>query len=184
MSTLASDFTGCSIFIYDTNGNQLSSTVVRVHDRKEQQVQVNIMPAGLRPNDDVKIFVLSSPVPCEFLGKIKKSGGTMMIAMYQGQVKENRTASRYSVNTPAEVEALVIDGKPYYLQNQVRVTLINISTSGVRFRAPFYSFNEGDIFMMNMVAGNSKKRITADVVNCMDKGIENSDYGCRFMEVL
>ena len=184
MSTLAGDFTGCSVFLYDTNGNQLGSTVVRVHDRKEQQIQVNIMPSSLKPNDDVKVFLLSSPVPCEFLGKIKKSGGLLMIAMFQGQVKENRGATRYSVNTPAEVEALVVDGKPYYLQNQVIVKLVNISTSGVRFRAPHYSFNEGDIFMMNMVVSNSKKRITADVINCMDKGIENTDYGCRFIEVL
>jgi len=179
-----SDFTGCSIFIYDTSGNQLGTTVVREHDRKEQVIQVNIMPAELKPNDDCKVFLLSSPVPCEFFGKIRKSAGNLMIAMFQGQVKESRGAMRYSVNSPAEIEALVIEGKPYYLQNTVRVTLINISTSGVRFRAPHYTFNEGDIFMMNMAVSNSKKRITADVVNCLEKGIEHTDYGCRFMEVL
>jgi len=184
MSTLASDFTGCSIFLYDTNGNQLGSTVVREHDRKEQMIQVNIMPDELKPNDDCKVFVLSSPVPCEFSGKIKKIAGTLMIAMFQGQVKENRAAMRYAVNSPASVEALIIDNKPYYLQTQVKVKLINISTSGVRFRAPHYSFNDGDIFKMIMIVSNSTKVITAEIMNCLDKGAEHTDYGCRFMEVL
>ena len=184
MSTLASDFTGCSIFLYDTNGNQLGSTVVRVHDRHEQQIQVNLMPSSLKPNDDCKVFLLTSPVPCEFSGKIKKSGGILMIAMFQGQVKENRGAMRYAVNTPAQIEALIIETKPYYLQTQVEVTLINISISGIRFRAPNYSFNEGDIFRMNMIVSNSTKQITAKVINCLDKDAERSDYGCQFMEVL
>jgi len=183
MSVLAGDFTGCSALVYNTDGNHLISTNIREHDRADQHIRLNLMPDELSVNDNCKIFVLSSPTPCEFLGKVKKMGGTLMIAMFQGQEKENRGATRYAVNTPASIEALVIDDKAYNLQNPVKVTLINISTSGVRFRAPYYSFIDEDIFIMNLIISNSTKIVTAKVINSADKLNSTSDYGCSFMEI-
>ena len=183
MSALTGDFTGCSILLYDTSGNHLGSTAIREHDRKDQQIQVNIMPTVLRANDTCRVFILSSPTPCEFSGKLKKISGSLIIALFQGQEKENRGSARYPVNTPATIEALVIDEQAYYLQTAVKVSLINISTSGVRFHAPFYSLLEGDIFNMDLVISGAKKTITAEVVNFVDKKNDSSDYGCRFVEI-
>jgi len=183
MSALTGDFTGCSVLLYDTNGNHLGSTVIREHDRGEQHIKLNLMPAMLRANDNCKVFILSSPTPCEFMGMVKKLSGSLIIALFQGQEKENRGATRYPVKTTAYIEALIIDNKEYNLQIPVNVTLINISTTGVRFRAPYYSLNEGDIFKVNLVVSNSKKTLTAAVINHTDKEPVSSDYGCRFIEV-
>ena len=183
MSVLAGDFTGCSVLIYDTDGNHLISTHIREHDRGDQHIKLNLMPDELSANDNCKVFVLSSPTPCEFLGKVKKMGGNTTIAMFQGQEKENRGATRYKVNSPASIESLVIEGKAYNLQNPVEVALINISTSGVRFRAPYYSFINEDVFIMNLIISNSKKIVTAKVVNSVDNLNASSDYGCSFMEI-
>ena len=183
MSALRGDFTGCSVLLYDTHGNHLGSTAIREHDRKDQLIKVNIMPSTLRANDNCRVFVLSSPTPCEFSGKLKKDGGNLIIALFQGQEREKRRSARYPVNTPATIEALVIDGESYNLQTPVKVTLINISTSGVRFRAPFYSLIEGDTFRMDLIISNAKKTITAEVVNHVDRINDSSDYGCRFMEI-
>jgi len=184
MSALSSDFAGNSVIIYDTNGNHLISTTVRVHDRDANQIRVNIMPEGLNVNDDCKLLVLTSPVPCEFRGKIKKVGGIPFIAMFLGHEKESRAAARYSIGTPALITAHIIDGQNHPIQNPIRVELINISTSGIRFRAPYYSFDNGDEFQMHMVISNNKKMITAKVVNHVDKGSDSSDYGCRFIEIV
>jgi len=183
MSVLAGDFTGNSVLIYNTDGDHLISSHIREHDRGDHHIRLNLMPEELKANDNCKVFILSSPTPCEFLGRVKKIGGSMMIAMFQGQEKENRGATRYTVSTPADIEALVIDEKAYSLQNPVKVTLLNISTSGVRFRAPFYSFESDDIFIMTLVISNSKKVVTAKVVNHADKEKVSSDYGCSFMEI-
>jgi len=184
LSVLAGDFTGCSVLIYDTDGNHLISTIVKEHDRGEQQIKINRMPSELKANDDCKVFLLSSPTPCEFSGKLKKVGGSLSIALFQGQEKENRGATRYAVSTPASIESLIVDGEAHKLQNPVNVTLINISTSGVRFRAPYYSFLDGDTFRMNLIISNSKKNITAEVINYLDnEAASSSDYGCRFMEI-
>jgi len=183
MSVLAGDFTDCSVLIYDTDGNHLSSSIIKEHNKGERQIRINLMPGELSVNDDCKLLILSSPTPCEFLGKVKRVGGTFFIAMFQGQEKENRGATRYSVNTTALIDALIIDDLPYNLQTPVKVTLINISTSGVRFRAPYYSLEVEDIFQMHLVISNSKKRITAEVINNTDHETKSSDYGCRFLEI-
>jgi len=183
MSALGSDFTDHTVLIYDVNGNHLGSTIIREHDKSAQQIQVNIMPEELKINDDCKLLILSSPIPCEFQGKVKRTGGNHFIAMFQGQEKENRGSARYMVSTPAQVDNLIVDGKVHPLQNPVKVVLINISTSGVRFRAPYYSFEEGDEFQMTFVISNTKKQITAAIVNYIDNDGSSSDYGCRFIGI-
>jgi len=183
MAALASDFTDHNVLIYDIDSNHLGNTTITSHDKINKQIQVTRVPFGLNINDECKLLILSSPAPCEYHGKLKKTGGAYIIAMFQGQVKESRGAARYPVNTPAIVDALIIDGKPHTLQNPIKVTLINISTTGVRFRAPFYSFESGDIFRMHLIISNNRKQITAEVTNCVDNKQIATDYGCHFLVV-
>jgi len=181
MSVLSDNYTGCTVFIYDMNGDHLLDTVVTDHNREEQQLKVNSLPVELHINDKCSLLVLTSPSPCEYLGKVKKIGGNIFIAMYQGQEKENRTATRYAVNAPAMIDTLITEGHPYSLHTPLNVTLINISTSGVRFRAPYYSLAEGDVFQMRMVISQNKKKLIAQVLNHIDKEPVSSDYGCLFL---
>jgi len=183
MSVLIGDFTDCSVFLYDTNGNHLGSTTIIEHDRRARQIEVDLIPPELKVNDTCKVFILTSPIPCEFSGNLKKVGGDLLIALFQGQEKENRAATRYKVNTPAKIDALITDNQPNLLQAPLGVILINISTSGVRFRAPYFSLVEGDIFRINLVISNSSKTMIAEVINSVDNGTKSSDYGCRFVEV-
>jgi len=183
MSALGSDFTNHTVLIYNLSGTHLGSTIIREHDKGAQQIQVNIMPEELNLNDDCKLLILSSPIPCEFQGKVKRVGGNHFIAMFQGQEKENRGSARYIVSTPAQIDNLIVDGKVHPLQTPVKVVLINISTSGVRFRAPYYSFEIGDEFQMNFIISNSRKLITAAIVNFVDNVDSTSDYGCRFIGI-
>jgi len=179
---LGGNHTDQSVFIYDSNGNHLIDTVVTFHNRDENHLEVGSMPDCLKVNDDCKLLILTTPVPCEYLGKVKKVGGNLFIAMFQGHTKESRSATRYNVDTFAKIDRLFTDGKPYMLHTPVRVKLINISTSGVRFRAPYYSFDDGDIFEILLEIKNTKKRLIAQVINHVDKEPAVSDYGCRFIE--
>jgi len=181
MAAIGGDFTDYTVLVYDANGNHLVDTVVISHDRNDQQIQLAIMPEELKVNDNCKLLILSSPIPCEYQGRVKKIGGNFFIAMFYGQEKESRGSTRYSVSTPALIDALIVDGKPYPLQNLIKVVLINVSTNGVRFRAPYYSFEIGDQFQMHFAVSNSTKKLTAVIVNNVDNGTTSSDYGCRFV---
>jgi hypothetical protein len=180
---LGSIFNDHTVLIYDIDNNHLITTVVTEHDKVNKWIQVSDVPEGMKNNDDCKLLILSSPTPCEFLGKVKKVGRDVTIAMFRGQMKENRGSARYSITASAEIDALIIDGNPHTLQTPIKVELINISTSGVRFRAPYYSLEVGDLFLMHMVISNNKKEMTTEVINYVDNGQASSDYGCRFLEI-
>jgi len=181
MVALNVDYSDHSVLIYDMDGNHLVNTVVREHDKAEKQIRVNSMPASLKANDDCKLLILTSPAPCEYQGKVKKIGGAFYIAMFQGQMKENRTASRFAVNTPAIIDVCVIEGQQYKLHSPIKVILKNISTSGVRFAAPFHAFNDRDKFRMHMTISGAKKQLIAEVMNHLDNEPKATDYGCRFV---
>ena len=183
MAALSSDFTDQTVLFYDLKGNHLGDTVITGHDRRLQQIEVDLIPESLKINDDCKLLVLSSPIPCEYMGKIKKIGGSVYLALFQGQEKESRGSARYNVNTPAIIDAFIINREVQNLTTPIYVKLINISTSGVRFRAPYYSFEKGDIFQMHLSISNSSKRMTALVVNLRDNEPHSSDYGCRFIQI-
>lgn len=182
MAALTSNYEDAQILIYDLEGNKLSETVVTAHDKASSQIKVRTFPKGMKANDDCRLLILTSPAPCEYQGKLKKVGADMFIALFQGHEKESRTAARFTVTTPATIDLLICDGKPYELLSPVNVTLLNISTSGVRFRAPYYTLFEGSKFRLNMTISSAKKQLIAEVVNHLDKDTLSSDYGCRFVE--
>jgi len=181
MAALSSDFTNHTVLLYDLGGNHLISTSVTSHDREARQVVLSEIPEDIKTNENYRLIILTSPIPCEFLGKVKKSGGNFYVALFQGQEKEGRDAPRYPVTTPALITAHVDGDKLYYIQTPIKVVLINISTTGIRFRAPYYSFDVGDEFQMDLYIGSNQKKVTARVVNNVDKNTESSDYGCRFL---
>lgn len=180
---LGSDFTDCSVFIYDVNDNHIGSTTIIAYNKSEQRIRISAIPKELKVNDNCRVFILSSPSPCEFQGKLKREGSNSFIALFQGHEKDNRGAARYNVNAPALIDYLFVDGKAHPLQTPIRIELINISTGGVRFRAPFYSLEKGDTFRVHLSISNNKKMIIAEVTNCIDNEPEYSDYGCLFLRV-
>jgi len=181
MPPLSSDFTNHTALVYDTAGNHLISTFVESHDREARQVVLNQMPEEIKANENCRIIILTSPTPCEFTGKVKKLGASFYVALFQGQEKETRDAPRYPVSNPALISALVEGGQIHRIQTPIKVTLINISTTGIRFRAPYYSFEVDDEFQMDLYIGSNQKKVTAKVVNNVDNKTDSSDYGCRFL---
>ena len=181
MTSISSDFTGCSILVYDEAGNQLGSTVITSYSRSSLRIEVMEIPHLLDVGSVCKLLILSSPSPCEYQGRIIKEANKRIIALFFGQEKENRGSTRYVVRFPARVENLICDGRAYPLHTPLEVALVNISQSGVRFRTKRETFSDGDRFQMRMTINNAAKLLIADVINHLDKDDELTEYGCRFL---
>jgi len=181
MAALGTDYTGLSVLIYDMDDNHLINTVISEHDRVSQRIQVRLMPYTMGLNDECKMLILSSPSPCEYHGKVKREGTGFSIALFQGHEVEHREATRYKVNTPAVIDAYICDDKHYPLHKSIKAVLINISTTGVRFRTPFYSLSDGDRFQIHIHISNKDKKLIAEVSNHVDVENKVSDYGCFFL---
>jgi len=175
------NYEGLAVFIYDMDGNSLRNTIVKTHNKAENQIIVSSMPCELRENDTCKLLIITSPAPCEYQGKIKKASGHLYIALFKGKEKESRSAERFKVTATATIDFLMCDGQPQPLHTPVTVQLINVCTGGVRFRAPYFSLSSGDVFRLNMNISNSSKTLVARVMNHMDVDRVHSDYGCKFV---
>jgi len=181
MSALSGDHTGCSVLIYDEEGNHLINTRVTYHDKKTLQIMVEEYPPRLDHGGICRLLVLTSPSPCEYMGRITKVNLKQTIALYHGSEKESRGAARYEVNFPAAIENLVLDRKAYPLHTPLKVWLINVSKSGMRFRAPYNALMDGDMFQMRMKIGDGDKLLIAEAVNHVDNDDGTSEYGCKFL---
>lgn len=181
MAVPGADYTGCSILIYDTEGNHLGNTVVTDHDKATLRIEVQSVPAALAPGAGCRLLILMAPTPYEYHGRVVKEGTKTTIAMYKGKEKENRGAARYRVDLKALIENLVCDGHAYPLHTPLEVIIVNISRSGVRFRTPYFAMMDGDRFQMRIEISGNEKLLIADVTNHTDRGTDASEYGCRFL---
>ena len=181
MKALNSDHTGCAILIYDLDGNHIGSTSVTSHDRKAMRIEVKEIPHPLSAGSGCTMLILTSPAPCEYQGRILGEGNRKIIAMYRGRERENRGAVRYKISSPALIENLIYDGKAYRLHTPLRVELINISKSGVRFRSQNYALSNRDRFQMRLKISDGEKLLIADVVHHIDQNAETTEYGCCFL---
>ena len=181
MSALNSDFTGCSVFFYDDAGNNLGNTTVIDYNKKALRIEVPYTPPSLTVGSSCKLLILSSPSPCEYQGRVAKEGAKKIIALFFGHEKENRRSVRYKVNIPALIENMIYDNRAYPLHTPLEIELVNISQSGMRFRAPFTALSDDDRFQIRLRINKSEKLLIADVVYHIDKGTETSEYGCRFL---
>lgn len=181
MKGLSGDYTGCTVMIYDTEGNYLDSTAIREYYKETLRIEVQKIPADLTVGAGCRVLILSAPSPCEYQGRIVKEIGANTIALYQGQEKESRSDVRYNVCLPALIEFLVCDGRAYPLFTPIEVEIKNISKSGVRFKAQVNSLLDGDRFQMRMKISSNEKLLIADVVHHDDNEDESSEYGCKFL---
>jgi len=181
MSTSRVDYTGCVVLIYKADGEHLIDTKVTDYDRGALRIGVEELPPEARTGDAYRLLILTSPSPREYQGRVVKEGTKQIIAMYQGQEKESRGSIRYAVNFPAQIENMICDGRAYPLNTPVEIDLMNISKSGVRFRAPQNALRDKDRFQMRMKIGDSDKLLIADAVHHVDRESGISEYGCKFL---
>ena len=104
-----------------------------------------------------------------------------MISMDHQKIGENRDAVRYNIYTEVLIENLVCDGRAYPLFTPLKVTLVDVSTSGARFSGPTNAFSDGDRFQMRLKIGGSYKILIADIVDHTDLEDNTSEYGCIFL---
>ena len=178
MTGLGSDYTGCDIIIYDETGDHISSTKVISYDKKALRMEVLEMPPELGVGSVCKLLILTSTTPCEYQGRVVRGSTKRVIALYYGHEKESRWTERYKVSSPAQIEYLIFEGKAYPLHTPLSIEIINISKSGLRFIAKYYTMSDGDRFQMRMKISDNDKLFIADVVNHQDRSSSHSEYGC------
>jgi len=173
-------YTGSAVFLYDakTNGLMARSTVIG-HNKGDMSVEIDeLLP--FRSGTAVTVLILTSPVPRSYQGRLIVRGSKTSVALHHGKEKEGRKSPRHPVNLPATIVQRVYsqrgDGNP----DPIPVSIVNISTTGIRIRTPLETLSAGDIFQIRLMIGNKAQVMTAEAVFAQDNRTD-SEYGCQFL---
>jgi hypothetical protein len=174
------NYTGCAILVYDANSHELlARTVVSGHDKAAMSVELD-MRLPFKNGTAVSVLILTNPVPKAYQGRLSIHGSKTSVAMHHGRTQEGRKSKRYNTNLPASLLLVVRDGQVFDFQPPFQVALVNISTTGVRIRAPQAVLSDGDIIQLQMMIGEKTQIMTAEVVFSAGSAA-GSVYGCRFI---
>ena len=173
---------GCPVILYDESGEQLYSTEVVGFNKVELRIELKSIPPSLNIGDVCGLLIISTPTPWEYQGRLIGSSSKKEFALFRGKERENRKSQRHKVNFPAEIDSYVADGQTYKLLTPLKVAVMNISRTGLRFSSTNNSLSKGDKFHMRVSLNDAdEKTLKAEVVNTLDKEDSQTEYGCHFM---
>ena len=177
------DFTDCKVLIFDTDGSLLLETKVQAYNKSSMHIEVAKLPESWG-QESLRVLIFSSPVPCEFQGRIFRLGSTKEIALFQGKDMELRSEGRYSVDMPAQIEG-VFEGENFsYYISPLKVILKNISISGVGIYSEAANFVKGQALQLKMSVGESHQIIKIKIVHGTKiPGEKGTYYGCNIQFV-
>ncbi|MEG0542762.1 MAG: PilZ domain-containing protein, partial [Angelakisella sp.] len=167
-----------AIIISDTVDSEVRTTILE-HDTNFMTISVRGRLPGIAFGEHVTILILMPSCVHEFSGVPRKSNGmSSSLTLYNGRLKESRSAVRYTVNSPAVVENLIFDDKLAPMCNPLNVRLINVSTSGALIRAkPNYFCKDAAAELKITV----ETVVQGVVVRVQEVDDETTDYGFRFI---
>jgi hypothetical protein len=174
------DFNSCNALIYDEKGRQLANSKILIYDEHENTIRVKGEPS-LEAGMLCDVLILAAPTPFVYKGRVYDLAHYKIIRLFQGKSSCKRRETRYNAELPAMVEGLVYDGKLFPLKMKMGAQVINISKSGLRFRAGLNALTVGNRFQLRMKIGADEKLLTADVVNSLDVQPNTSEFGCRLV---
>ncbi|MCL2566048.1 MAG: PilZ domain-containing protein [Defluviitaleaceae bacterium] len=175
------DFSGCNAIIYDENDNLLVNVKIEAHHVQENSVTVPDVPE-LTVGILCKLLILTSPTPYSYQGRIHRRTGRKVITLFKGDIAENRKDSqRYKTDIPAFIEALVVEGKTFYLRNKVEGRVLNISKGGLRLRTIYNAFNPGDRYQIHLKSSDLDLNMFAEVRGRSDTADGHSEFSCQFI---
>lgn len=177
------DFVACKAFFYEEEtGKKLGQATIVKHDRINFLITVTETSVSFEGQSRVLLLILTRGQPQEYMGTVRHrtSMGTREIALFKGRAKEDRSSCRYTVNTPARVEQLLISGRLLPLPKPVDAVVLNVSTTGVLLRARANALNVGTSFQLKMDIDGSVAVLNTTVVRIDPIDKISAEYGCKF----
>ena len=176
-------YVDCPVFIYTEYGEQLGTNIVSQYEHAIKQIEMREpLPPALQNGGSCRLLILAEPHPREYMATVRRDRGRLIFALYKGKNKEHRKEMRHAVNVSAWVETFICDEVPHKLCESLQVEFVNISISGVRFKAVPNFLHNNDKVQFRMKLADKEKVLAAEVLNSAETG-ETAAYGCRFVKV-
>lgn len=162
----------------------LADTLVKSFDKLNNAITVSV--AGLTPDRFPKVaaLIFTSKGVFDCMGTVKTGhmAGEVVISLYKSEEKNDRAAVRYDVNMFGVLNEFTRDKS--VITRSFAVNIINMSSSGILFRAPAGNLKVNDVVKITSVAKGQRLAMTGEIVRKQNTTIQSEEYGCRLFSVL
>ena len=173
------DFNGCAVYIYDLSGKLLAKTSVVEHNTANSAIDVSFVP-DLADQSKYNLLILHAPSPYAFTCICVAKDDITTLLLVDGDVKEQRSDSRYEMNGTVNVLAYLYEGKAFKLLTPLEAGLVNISKGGMRLRMKLNSLSIDDVIHVSLNIGDNRRVLSAHVVN-LNNTDDYAEYGCELL---
>ena len=172
----------CPIYIYDNDRNLIAETVVTGYGRDEMYLEVmeglQDIPIGTR----LRLLVIHANSVSEFSGKL--SGlrqGIFEISIHGQQKRDSRGSPRFKFNIPALINNFVVDSEVVKLNSPIRVTIQNISSTGLMIESKELPLVAGTVLNVEFKLHGRDTIILCKVIREPAKGFNPDSFGCQIV---
>ena len=173
------DFNGCPVYIYNSSGKLLAKTTVVEHNTANSAINVSFIPE-LQDQSKYNLLILSNPSPYAFSCVSVVNGDLLTLLLIEGDVREQRSDSRYEMNVTVSVIAYLFEAKAYRLLSPLKAVLVNISKGGIRLRMKPNSLSIDDMIHVSLDIGDKRRILSAHVVN-LNNADDYAEYGFELL---
>lgn len=178
------NYINCHVIVYDENENPIANTTVLSHDKIGMKISIACTLREHRIDDKIALMIIMENGVHEYRGTIRNMSSypcLTEIALFNGHVKENRGVVRRIVNTDAFISSLVFDYIPSPLLNPLKLSIVNLSTTGALISAKPDSFRNGACIEIVFKIGIKDTIIYGKIVRIRTVDVSVEEYGCRFI---
>ena len=182
------NYTGCKIILRDSaTGEPVGTTYVISYSRDRDMIRVptfGLEPVVMTGRYSALIFTPSGVDEC-FCSPRGTFNNNMeyAFALFKHDIVDKRNFVRYDVNMDAMVHSIAAGGDPSDMSRvQFEVKVLNMSASGILFKAPKRTMQIGDV--CNMLTEEPQPlNITCKIVRTQNMDFMKEEFGARLLTV-
>jgi len=173
-------FMDSPVFIYDADSKLITNTTVIGHDRELRCIEVAEGLYNVDLGAQLHLLIIHSSGASELRGTLEdESLGIYRIALQEEHRRGVRSSARHTLNAPAIISDMVIEGEPVTLNEPLLVTIENMSKTGILVNALDTSLEMGSLLQIEFSVSNKTGIIYGEVVRAVQHDDGAHRYGCQ-----
>ena len=180
MAKSSNQFTDALVVIHDSEDNFIAQTVVTGFDRSEMYIEITEGMGKIKPGTRLHLLIIHDDGASEFYGTLKcVRQGIYEIPIFGERKRDARGSERHPLNADATIREIIISSETIALRDPVRVTIENISKTGVLFKSVYLRFVVGVVPQIEFNIQGRDTVLRAEIVREQQNDDDTYSFGCQ-----
>ena|GEM_PF-1344686 len=182
MQGISGSLRDCPIIIYDIEYNHIAHAIIVSHDRVYNIIEISKPLEFLEIGTRLNLLIIAHDGAAEFRGTLRNLLNTgHEIALFNKRSRKARAAPRHKLDSPAVITKIVTLTAKIPIEPPLRVTVGNISASGILIKSCYRQFETGTFLELHINIHGRNAILNVSVVREFKTEEGDIDYGCKLV---